>query len=185
MVLAPRLLQRTARLSSRALSTSTPRFADTVPINSRVNDTAKKHREFMLKKPLNPHMTNTNSTIANDFPSVGMDKPPADQITSVDPNFVPKDSIPENTERMTGGTQPVEPNAGPNAELDVGELPGGKFRVAPLRREGESDETLRARLICPSLSLPFAHPPFSDLHGSRYLVWFGVFTDLSTHRSKP
>lgn len=101
-------------------------------------------------------MTNTNSTIANEMPSVGADKAPPELLTSVDPNFIPKDSVPENTERMTGGTQEAEPESGVNAELDVGEMEGAKFKVEPLRRTGEDDNTIRARLLCPfaSISIP-------------------------------
>lgn len=33
-------------------------------------------------------------------------------------------------------------------ELDVGELQGIKFRVAPIKRVGENDDTKRARLLC-------------------------------------
>lgn len=73
----------------------------------------------MKSKPLNPHMTNTNSTIANEMPNVGEDAAPPELITSVDANFVPKDSKPENTERMTGGTQKPAPESGPNAGLDI------------------------------------------------------------------
>ncbi|KAJ8606949.1 hypothetical protein MRB53_040614 [Persea americana] len=129
-------------------------------LNDRKNDTADEYRKSQTSKPLNPHMTNTNSTISNDMPSVGKDKVPPEFITSVDGNFTPKDSIPENTERMTGGTQPTHPEKGPNSELDigkaaskkaselgVGEIPGGSFRVEPLRRSGEDINTLRARLV--------------------------------------
>ena len=94
-------------------------------------------------------MTNTNSTIANEMPSVGADKAPPELLTSVDPNFTPKDSVPENTERMTGGTQKGGPESGTNAELDVGEMEGAKFKVEPLRRTGEDGNTMRARLLCP------------------------------------
>lgn len=151
MSFSSRLFQRMPRhaAATRFLST-TPRLSqDSVPLNSRANDTAKKHREFMLKKPLNPHMTNTNSTIANELPSVGADKPPADMLSSVDPSFVPKDSVPENTERMLGGTQSSGPKTGPNAELNVGEIEGSKVKIEPLKREGETEDTLRARLTCP------------------------------------
>lgn len=99
-------------------------------------------------------MTNTNSTIANEMPSVGADKAPPELLTSVDPNFVPKDSVPENTERMTGGTQKGGPDFGSNAELDVGEMEGAKFKVEPKRRTGEDDNTMRARLLCPFASTP-------------------------------
>jgi hypothetical protein len=102
----------------------------------------------MMEKPLNPHMTNTTSTIANEMPSIGKDAAPPELITSVDPEFTPKDSTPENTERMTGGTQKPAPDAGPNSELNVGEIEGGSFRVEPLRRTGEDANTMRARLLC-------------------------------------
>ena len=94
-------------------------------------------------------MTNTTSTIANEMPSVGADKAPPELLTSVDPDFTPKDSVPENTERMTGGTQKGGPEAGVNKELDVGEMEGAKFKVEPKRRTGEDANTMRARLLCP------------------------------------
>lgn len=94
-------------------------------------------------------MTNTNSTIANEMPSVGADKAPPELLTSVDPDFIPKDSVPENTERMTGSTQKGAPEDGANADLGVGEMEGAKFKVEPLRRTGEDGNTMRARLLCP------------------------------------
>jgi hypothetical protein len=94
-------------------------------------------------------MTNTTSTISNEMPSVGADKPPPELISKVDPNFVPKDSVPENTERMTGGTQSREPESTPNEELGVGEMEGARFKIEPLRRVGEDVNTMRARLLCP------------------------------------
>lgn len=152
---ALRILQRSSRSYAR-FSTSTHLRAEETSssknpfahLNSRANDTAPLHRQFMKNKPLGPHLTNTTSTIANAFPSLGEDKPPADQITSVDPDFMPKDSIPKNTETMTGGTQGGGPKKGPNAELDVGEIDGGIFKVEPHRRTGEKDRDMRARLLC-------------------------------------
>ena len=143
----------------RTLTTTTARCTPqpdptkSVPINERSNDTAERYRQYMVSKPLNPHLTNTASTIANEFPTLGHDKPPADMLTSVHGDYTPKDSVPENTARMTGGTQPLAPSGGGgggkgNAELDVGEIEGGKFKVEPLRREGEAPETTRARLTC-------------------------------------
>ncbi|KAL8679318.1 MAG: hypothetical protein Q9224_007048, partial [Gallowayella concinna] len=138
-----RLLPRSVRslpLAARPLSTSFPRFH----ANEREHETQPDWRETKKSKPTGPHMTNTNSTIANEMPSVGADKAPPELLTSVDPSFVPKDSVPENTERMTGGTQDVEPESGTNSELDVGEMEGAKFKVEPLRRTGEDDNTIRA-----------------------------------------
>jgi hypothetical protein len=148
---APRIALRSSRMavrSFRQFTTSAARFNDTkIP----ANDTVEEYRKIQTEKPLNPHLTNTNSTIANEMPSLGKDNPPPEFLTSVDPDFVPKDSVPENTERMTGGTQKGAPESGANAELDVGEIEGGTFKVEPLRRTGEDAATMRARLTCMSL----------------------------------
>lgn len=150
----PRLLPRSLRtvgVVTRPFSTTFPRSKP----NEREHDTQPEWRESQKSKPTGPHMTNTNSTIANEMPSIGADKAPPELLTSVDPNFVPKDSIPENTERMTGGTQAGGPDSGVNSELDVGEMQGAKFKVEPLRRTGEDDNTIRARLLCPFTSTLF------------------------------
>jgi len=146
---AARLVLRSARLAPRVVrpfSTTTARFEDAP--KPRRNDNADKWEQIQKEKPINPHMTNTNSTIANEMPSIGKDNVPPEMITSVDGDFIPKDSIPENTERMTGGTQKSAPDSGVNSDLDVGEIEGGSFRVEPLRRTGEDLSTMRARLIC-------------------------------------
>lgn len=151
------MVMRSGRMASRSMlrpfSTSSPRCAEPVQndfaaLNKRGNDTAPEYRKFQIEKPLVPHLTNSTSTIANEFPDIGSDNAPPELLTNVDPNFVPKDSKPGNTERMTGGTQKPAPESGPNAELDVGEIEGGTFRVEPLRRTGEDVNTTRARLIC-------------------------------------
>ena len=82
------------------------------------------------------------------MPSLGSDGPPPELITNVDPEYLPKDSKPANTEHMTGGTQKPAPETGPNTELNVGEIEGGTFRVEPKRRTGEDANTMRARLLC-------------------------------------
>jgi len=134
----------------RPFSASTARFEEGKP---RRNDTADKYQQIQKEKATNPHMTNTNSTIANEMSSVGKDNAPPELLTRADDGFVPKDSVPENTERMTGGTQQGAPETGVNSDLDVGEIEGGKFRVEPLRRTGEDLSTMRARLICSSIAL--------------------------------
>jgi hypothetical protein len=154
-----RLVLRSSRTLigfSRPFSAYAPRFNT----NDRGNDTAAEYRKKQIEKPINPHMTNTTSTIASEMPSVGKDSAPPEFLSSVDPNFKPKDSVPENTERMTGGTQSGE-GSGSNAELGVGELEGASFRVEPLRRTGEDASTTRARLLCPLLllsSILFLYP---------------------------
>ncbi|KAF2773779.1 DUF339-domain-containing protein [Teratosphaeria nubilosa] len=148
---APRTLLRYGALAARSRSIrafSTSRtVAAPVDLNSRHNDTAEQYRKFQTQKPLNPHMTNSNSTIANEMPSIGKDSAPPELLTTADPAFVPKDSQPENTARMTGGTQAPAPTDGVNAELEVGEIEGAKFKVEPLRRTGEDANTMRARLV--------------------------------------
>lgn len=139
-----RLVLRSSRAFltfSRPFSVYTPRLN----LNDRGNDTTLEYRKKQTEKPLNPHMTNTTSTIANEMPSVGKDASPPEMLSSVDPNFTPKDAVPENTERMTGGTPSGSEATGSNNELDVGELEGAKFRVEPLRRTGEDINTTRAR----------------------------------------
>lgn len=143
---APRSAQPYSRVL-RPLSTSIPRTYPKPP--SHENTAA--WQDIQKSKPEGPHLTNTTSTIANEMPSVGADKPPPELLTSVDPDFVPKDSVPENTERMTGGTQKGAPEGGANAELEVGEMEGASFKVEPLRRTGEDGNTMRARLLCPFL----------------------------------
>jgi hypothetical protein len=136
-----------SRSTSRFLSASFPRFADSDTDRRHVN--ADAHGEVQKSKPNNPHTTNTTSTMKNDVPSVGADKAPPDMISSVDPEYAPKDDVPENTERITGGTQPGDPNNVSKADLGVGEIEGAKFKVEPLRRTGEDSTTMRARLLCP------------------------------------
>lgn len=87
----------------------------------------------------------------NDVPSVGADKAPPELI-SVDLEYVPEDHVLENIERMTGGTQPGDPNNVSKADLGVGEMEGAKFKIEPLRRTGEDSTTMRARLLCSFLS---------------------------------
>jgi hypothetical protein len=99
-------------------------------------------------------MTNTTSTIANEMPSVGAKKVPPELITSIEPDFAPKDSVPENTERMTSGTQKGAPETGVNSEMGVGEMEGAKFKIEPLRRTGEDANTMRARLLCSHSQCP-------------------------------
>lgn len=136
---------KSSQNTSRFFSISFPRSADHI---DRIHDNVEGHREAQISKPKGPHLTNTTSTISNEMPSVGADNPPPEFIASVDPKFTPKDAVPENVERMTGKTQKGAPDDGPNAELGVGEMEGGKFKVEPLRREGEDPATMRARLLC-------------------------------------
>lgn len=168
---APRIISRAfrpastaSRVAFRPLSTTAPRYVDH---SDRKHPTDPAHRKNQTEKPLNPHMTNTNSTIANEMPSVGADKAPPEFLSSVDPDFVPKDSKPENTKRMTGGTQESftgeqESFTGEQGELAVGELEGAEFKIEPLRREGEDASTMRARLLCP-FTIPFSSVYFLDL----------------------
>jgi hypothetical protein len=139
-----RLVLRSIRVAPRVVrpfSSATVRFADH---ESRIHDNADAYRKFQMERPLNPHLTNTTSTIANEMPSIGKDNAPPELITNVDPKF-------------TGGTQDGSPESGVNADLEVGELEESSFRVEPLRRTGEDTNTTRARLLCSS---PITFRPF-------------------------
>lgn len=143
----------TQSVASAPFTTAAVRLAD----GPRHNDTADAWRKAQTSKPLNPHMTNTNSTIANTMPSVGEDAAPPELLSSTDPDFVPEDSLPGNTEHATGGTQAGSSSGqgtANGADLAVGEIEGGKFRVEPLRRTGEDARTMRARLTCELPSSP-------------------------------
>lgn len=163
-----RLLVRTLRpafslpLPRQRFSTTASRpFADA---KSREHENQASYRETQKSKPLPPHMTNTNSTIANDMPSVGADKAPPELLTSVDPKFIPTDSNPKNTERMMGGAQKGDARSttsreqsakdSEDDEMGVGEMEGASFKVEPLRRTGEDANTMRARLLCSFFSYP-------------------------------
>jgi hypothetical protein len=121
----------------------------------RIHPNTEGYRDDQKSKPDNPHMTNTASTFHEEMPSLGEDKPPPEFLSSVDPKYQPKDKVPENTERMTGGEQPGDPSKVSPSDLGVGEMEGASFKIEPLRRTGEDAPTMRARLLCPSL--PQAH----------------------------
>ena len=60
------------------------------------------------------------------------------------PRAIPCRTIATSALRLSKG---MAPEAAPS-EMSVGELQGAKFRVEPLRRTGEDDNTKRARLVC-------------------------------------
>ncbi|KAF2404053.1 DUF339-domain-containing protein [Trichodelitschia bisporula] len=136
------------KFALRTLKTSAPRvprsraFSITAVRsghNDRHQDTAAEYRRIKAEKPLNPHLTNTTSTIANDLPSVGQGHPPPELLSAADPNFEPADHDPPRMQHMTDGAQ--------SGELKVGEIEGGSFRIEPLHRSGEDPNTMRARLL--------------------------------------
>ncbi|KAI9742710.1 MAG: succinate dehydrogenase assembly factor 2 [Claussenomyces sp. TS43310] len=148
---------------SRPLSTTSRRLGE----NEHPN--APEHRKIQSEKPLGPHLTNTTSTVVNEMPSVGRGKAPPELLSSVDAEFAPTDAAPENTERMTGATQEGAPAPGEYADLGVGEMQGGKFRVEPIRRTGEDANTMRARLVYQSrkrgtLESDLLMSTFADAH---------------------
>ncbi|RDL39070.1 Succinate dehydrogenase assembly factor 2, mitochondrial [Venustampulla echinocandica] len=136
---------RPSMVFTRQLTFSSRRMVG--PGNAKEHDTAPGHRKIQTEKTLNPHITNTNSTISNKMPRVGAQTPPPELISSVDSQPTPIDSVPENTERMTGGTQKGWPEEDYSDEMGVGELQGAKFKIEPLRRTGEDPPTMRARLL--------------------------------------
>lgn len=139
----------TRSLIGRSFTTPLSRRCASSSTNDRVHSNVEEHRKYQKEKPDNPHMTNTNSTITNDIPSVGADKTPPELISSADPNYIPKDNLPKKTQKLTGGTQESNPDKVSPSEYGVGQMEGISFRVEPLKRTGEDVTTMRARLLCP------------------------------------
>jgi hypothetical protein len=160
------LAARTTVPRVRPFSHSSKIFVDP---KGRQHDNVEQHRSHQKEKPLNPHLTNTTSTLSNEVPNVGKDSPPPELLSSIDGKIKPKDESPEHAERMTGGTQKAGAGVDAHAELNVGELEGASFRVEPLRRTGEDVSTMRARLLC--LLLPISrisrrskyNPDYTDI----------------------
>lgn len=146
-----------ARLASRSLRNITASSKHiSIPTrrkltSERQHENAPSWRETQKDKPVAPHLSHTTSTIANDLPSVGADKAPPELLTAADPDFVLADSVSENTEQKTNGAPNDTAADEPSKDLGVGEMEGAKFKVEPLKRTGEDGNTLRARLLCPSL----------------------------------
>ncbi|CAN9210877.1 unnamed protein product [Alternaria alternata] len=156
-------LQRT---QCRTFSISTIRHNEFEALNKRTNDTSETYRKYQIERPLNPHFTNTTSTIANEMPSIGEDAAPPELITNADSKFTPKDSVPENTKRMTGGTQGSKDQdvSGANSELGVGEMEGAKFKVEPIRRTGEDPNTMHQSRKRGTLESDLLLSTFADAH---------------------
>lgn len=141
-------VQRLTAFAPRRSISSTLSHPSPAQDDARYHPNVEEYRKYQIERANNPHMTNTASTIHNEMPSLGEDKAPPELISAVDPNYVPKDKIPENTDRMTGGTQSGDPNKVSQSEYAVGEMEGISFKVEPLRRTGEDLPTMRARLLC-------------------------------------
>lgn len=169
--------QQAVSLSKRPLSQSARIFfkAETDAVTPQVDSKERNHpnveefRKTQTERPLNPHLTNTTSANYDSqekaVPKIGEDRPPPEFLSKVDPEYTPKDRNPENTERMTGGTQPGDPDKvsqdssslKQEGEYGVGEMEGAQFKIEPLRRTGEDSATMRARLLC-SYTRPHMRP---------------------------
>jgi hypothetical protein len=55
------------RSTYRSFSIAAARNNQFEALNKRTNDTSEQYRKFQMEKNLNPHMTNTTSTIANEM----------------------------------------------------------------------------------------------------------------------
>jgi hypothetical protein len=58
-------------------------------------------------------------------------------------------------------------------EMAVGELEGASFRIEPLRRVGEDEKTMRARLVCTSSPFLFSSYHLATLELGLKLTFFG------------
>jgi len=157
-MVAPRLITRLVRPSpssytpisalERFFGSSVLRFKDA---SDRTPPNAQAHRENQAKKQPNQFVPNTTSTMTKDYPKVGQKPSPPEMLNTVDPNYRPADPYPGKVEHFTGGRQE---SGAQKPELGVGEMEGITFKVEPLKRTNEDVATMRARLLCTSLSLP-------------------------------
>merc|ERR1712014_455574 len=88
-----RALLSLQRTQCRTFSVASLRNGEFDALNKRTNDTSEIYRKYQIEKPLNPHLTNTTSTIANEMPSVGEDAAPPELMTHADKTFTPKDAV--------------------------------------------------------------------------------------------
>ena len=154
---------------SRRFSVATPRLSK--DLNERGHPNVDTYRKRQNEKPLNPHMTNTTSSIASEMPSVGSDAPPPELLSAAG-GPTPKDAVEGYIEHMTGGTQKPGETMDAGKELGVGELEGASFKVEPLRRTGEDEHTIKARLLYQSrkrgtLESELLLSTFADAHLSK------------------
>ncbi|RPB22523.1 DUF339-domain-containing protein [Terfezia boudieri ATCC MYA-4762] len=107
------------------------------------------HRESTT--PLNPHLTNTTSTLHPSTPSIGAFPPPPEFLSTVSPSYNPLDSNPENTARLTGNTQdglgsPTSSTPPYHTPTEVLTHLHTTFTIPPIPRSSEDLPTLRSRL---------------------------------------
>lgn len=82
-------------------------------------------------------------------------RPAARRLRVTAPAPTTRAAAPLMIRRCFADKPPVYTESAVNSELGVGEFEGIKFRVEPLRRQGEDERTMRARLLCEYLSLVF------------------------------
>ena len=73
-------------------------------LNERGHENVEEHRKAQTDKPSNPSLPSHKSTATDDIPSVGKFNAPPEMLSSVDPDFKPKDTEPGSTEN-TGAAQ--------------------------------------------------------------------------------
>jgi hypothetical protein len=137
---------RTSSLSSIAIR-RTPRTYTVHLKDSQARElsTAAKHWQYQKSRPLKPRLASSTSTQIDNHPKVGNKCSPPERLLSIDPDPKLMDTIPDGTHHLTEDTQKQGPQ---KSELEVGEMEGMRFKVEPLRREGEDLSTMRARLLC-------------------------------------
>ncbi|KAK0741155.1 Flavinator of succinate dehydrogenase-domain-containing protein [Schizothecium vesticola] len=62
-------------------------------------------------------------------------------------SLLPRTAFTTTPRRLQSSSSSPPTAAAPQQDLQVGELQGASFRIEPLRRTGESPETMRARLL--------------------------------------
>ncbi|KAF3931980.1 hypothetical protein ABW20_dc0102558 [Dactylellina cionopaga] len=95
------------------------------------------------QSPNQPHIPNVKSTLTADVPSVGKAPPPPEFIGSVDPGFATKHSAAQTGKdgEVSGS---IKSGHGTN---NAAESDWANFIAEPIKRVGEDEKTMRARLV--------------------------------------
>lgn len=152
------------RASARSFTTTPRCLTNKTPKDALTNDPQEVaassypapdgYRSDVTSRPLNPAMKNsvgTTGAAQPGMPKVGAHNAPPDLISSVDGKFKPTEP-PSNDISAKKDKGPGLAGAFGDNELDVGEIfhpdtTSGALKIEPIRRTGESDDTMRARLL--------------------------------------
>jgi len=135
------LVRRIPLVGTASLQQQSP-FSTTSPLRRPNRDDIPSNND--PKDPTQPHLPNVVSTLTSDVPQVGKAPPPPEFLGSVDKNYNPVDggSATAKEGEVSGAQRPG------HGVKDASESDWAKFIAEPIKRVGEDEKTMRARLFC-------------------------------------